>query len=209
MPHFSQQQPPADDPLGPLAEAVQRGDLAATRKLVAVLLPVQLRVVRQVLGVQHPDVEDVLQESAFALLEALAGFRGDSGLRHFAARVALFTAMNARRRVKLRERLVPSMAHDACDDFVSDMASPSAEFLASRRRRALGDLLDELPRAQAEALALHCVLGYTIAETAEAVGAPPNTVRGRLNTAKLALRKRLSEDATLNELLVELERGAS
>jgi RNA polymerase sigma-70 factor (ECF subfamily) len=170
---------------------------------------VQLRVVRQVLGVQHPDVEDVLQEAVFALLEALAGFHGDSGLSHLAARVALFTAMNARRHLKLRERLTPSLAPDACDEFVSDMASPSTELLAARRRHALRDLLDELPGAQAEALALHCVLGYTIAETAEAVGAPPNTVRGRVNTAKVALRKRLSEDAVLNELLVELKRGAS
>ncbi len=150
-----------------------------------------------------------MQEAAFAFLEALAGFRGDSSLLHFAARVALFTSMNARRRVRLRERITTSLSQQSCDEFEAPSGSPSANLLAERRRRALGQLLSELPAAQAEVLALHCVLGYTIAETASAVGVPANTVRGRLNTAKQTLRKRLREDELLTELLSEWEQGVS
>ena len=60
----------------------------------------------------------------------------------------------------------------------------------------------------AEALALHCVLGFTIAEIAEATGAPPNTVRGRLVSAKQTLRSVLADDAELNEQLRDWSRGA-
>ena len=79
--------------------------------------------------------------------------------------------------------------------------------VASRRRRAVGELLSELPAPQAEALALHCVLGFTVSETAVACGVPENTVRSRLVTAKAALKKRLGEDAALREEL-ELAKGA-
>ncbi len=73
------------------------------------------------------------------------------------------------------------------------------------QREALRQLLDELPPEQAEALAMHCVLGCTVEETAAATGVPINTVRGRLVTAKSALRKILAENSELSDLL----RGAS
>jgi RNA polymerase sigma-70 factor (ECF subfamily) len=68
--------------------------------------------------------------------------------------------------------------------------------------------LSELPQPQAEALAMHCVLGYTVAETAQATGVPPNTVRSRLVSAKALLRGVLAEDAELAEQLREWSRGA-
>jgi RNA polymerase sigma-70 factor (ECF subfamily) len=58
--------------------------------------PHLLRVVRRVLGPEHPDVEDVAQESAFALMDALPRHRGECTILHFACRVALLTAMNVR-----------------------------------------------------------------------------------------------------------------
>jgi RNA polymerase sigma-70 factor (ECF subfamily) len=166
-----------------------------------------LRVSRQILGPDHPDIEDVVQEAAFALVEALRGFRGDSSVLHFACRVALLTAMNARRKLRVRERLTPLEAGTALDDLVGTEPSPSAELAAARRRHAVGQLLSELPAPQAEALAMHCVLGYTLAETALACGVPENTVRSRLITAKAALKARLEEDALLREEL-ESTKGA-
>ena len=41
---------------------------------------------------------------------------------------------------------------------------------------------------------MHCVLGYTVQETAAATGSPLNTVRGRLVSAKAALRQRLDRE---------------
>ena len=58
-----------------------------------------------------------------------------------------------------------------------------------------------LPGLQAQALALHCVAGCTVAEIAEATGAPLQTVRSRLRLARRALRLRLAAEPTLLELL--------
>lgn len=156
-------------------------------------------VVRRILGPRHPDVEDVAQEAVMASIEALSSFRRQCTVLHFVWRVAALTAMNARRRLQLRAQIAQSPA--AIDGLVSEEPSPMGSVLSARRREAFRRLLDELPAAQSEVLALHTVLGFTIAEVAAAAGVPANTVRSRLLNAKAALRKRLGEDPELYDLV--------
>jgi RNA polymerase sigma factor (sigma-70 family) len=164
-----------------------------------------LRVVRQILGREHPDVEDVLQEALVATLEALPRFRGACSTAHFVRRVGLLTALNARRRLQLRQHIAPRAADTDTESLPARTGSPADEVEAERRRKLFAALLDELPATQAEAIGLHCVLGYTVAETAAAAGVPVNTARGRLVAAKAALRQRLEQDP----IVYELFRGAS
>jgi RNA polymerase sigma-70 factor (ECF subfamily) len=150
-----------------------------------------------VLGAVHPDVDDILQESLVAVLGALPGFRGDCRTLHFACRVAVQTAMNARRRAGYRLRHTPSVDPDELVELAHDERSPAQAHDDARRRRTLRQLLDELPAPQAEALVLHTVLGYSIEETALTTRTPPNTVRSRLRAALSLLRERLAGDAAL------------
>ena len=62
-------------------------------------------------------------------------------------------------------------------------------------------MLADLPSAQAEALVLRSVLGYSFEELAAATGSPVNTVRSRIRLAKEALRRRIETDARFFELL--------
>lgn len=185
------------DPLAPLARAAQSGDPASIRVFLAALAPRVLRIVRQVLGAEHPDVEDVTQEALVGILEAMARFRGESSVTHFIRRVALLTALNARRRHQLREHLAPRTAWEDAPPAVASCSTPAEAVETQRCLRAFEALLDELPAPQAEAIALHCVLGYTVGETAEACQVPENTVRSRLAAAKATLRKRLHGEALL------------
>ena len=190
---------PLQDPLEELIDRVVARDAKAVEAFVRRAFPLALRVVRQVLGAQHPDVSDVVQEAVFATLAALPEFRRQCAVTHFVWRVAALTAMNARRRLRVREQVTPGT--DGVDEYPSDEPSPFGLILAARRRDVLRQLLDELPAVQAEVLALHCVLGFTIEETAAASGAPLNTVRSRLLAAKSALRERLSQDDELSQLV--------
>jgi RNA polymerase sigma-70 factor (ECF subfamily) len=147
----------------------------------------------------HPDVDDVAQDAVFAVLDALPGFRGESTVLHFVWRVAALTAINARRRVRLREQIARESVD--LDELPGEAPSPATELVAARQRRAFRQLLEELPPVQAEVLALHCVVGLTVEEAAAVTGAPPNTVRSRLLTAKAVLRQRLAADQELLELL--------
>jgi RNA polymerase sigma-70 factor (ECF subfamily) len=195
--------PKPDDPLLPLARAAARGDGRAVRELVTEVGPAVLRVIRRVLGTHDRDAEDVAQEAIFAALGALSSFRAECSVSHFFCRVSALTALNARRRARLRTLIAPDSARAIAIE--ADTPSPMAVAVAVRRREACRRLLDELPAGQAEVLMLHCVLGYTIAETADTLDIPVNTVRGRLNTAKNSLRERLNGDPDLRELV----RGAS
>jgi RNA polymerase sigma-70 factor (ECF subfamily) len=71
-------------------------------------------------------------------------------------------------------------AHDPGADLTPDMT-------------ALRDAFHRLPPAQRAVIALHLHLGYSIAETAELVGAPVETVRTRVRRAKDRLRQDLEE----------------
>jgi RNA polymerase sigma-70 factor (ECF subfamily) len=62
------------------------------------------------------------------------------------------------------------------------------------------ELLDTLSDPLAEALALHCILGYTVQEVAATCAVPQETVRSRLRLAKQALRKRILGDPLLRQV---------
>lgn len=190
---------PRPDNLAELVALVIEGDPASIEAFIRSAAPTVLRVVQQILGANHPDVADVMQEALLAAIEALPGFERRCTVLHFLWRVAALTAMNARRRLRLREQITPP--DEGTDDYASDEPSPLGATLASRRRDVFRSLLDELPGAQSEVLALHCVLGFTIAETAEATGVPINTVRSRLLAGKAALRQRINDDPELWELV--------
>jgi RNA polymerase sigma-70 factor (ECF subfamily) len=193
-----------EEELSPLARAAIDGDVAALRTLLSTVGPNILRVVRRVIGGSHPDVEDVAQECAVEFVSALSRFRGESSIRHFAARVALRTAMNARRRQRAAKRN-HGMLDDRDADETAGADTPADALVASRVCvRLARELCDALPAPQAEALALHCVLGYTMSEVAAICGAPLETVRSRLRTAKAALVAHALADPRLRDLVEEM-----
>lgn len=188
------------DDLLPLATAAAKGDPDAAATLVLHVAGPMLRVVRKVLGRQHPDIDDVAQDAVIALLRALTTFRGECSVVHFASRVSLLTALAARR--QLRARYQQGEAHGATiENMADELPSPLATTLSSRRRELVHNLLDDLPDVLAESLALHFVLGYTVEEIAATISVSPNTVWSRLRQGKRALRRRLLSDSHLAELL--------
>lgn len=203
LPGFRRSDPPGaaggpHDELVELARAVERGDQAALRTFLSAIVPQLMRVARRVLGPGHLDVEDVAQEAAYAVVDALPRFRGEGTVLHFACRIAVLTAMNIRRRDRAQKR---DAVRDELDLDTLAADEPSPEALAARGSLApvVRDLLDTLPDAMAEALALHTVLGYTVVEVAAVTRVPAETVRSRLRLAKQALRKRILAHAGLRE----------
>jgi RNA polymerase sigma-70 factor (ECF subfamily) len=191
------------DELGRVASAAAGGDPDAAATLVAHVGGSMLMVIRKVMGRASADVDDVAQDAVIALLGSLASFRGDCSVAHFAHRIALLTALAARRRTRLRAQAV-ELADEPVDELPDGGAcSPLAAALAARRRTLVRGLLDELPEVIAEALALHFILGYTVDEIAAAGAVSPNTVWSRLRLGKQALRRKLDRDRRLAELLRE------
>jgi RNA polymerase sigma factor (sigma-70 family) len=174
-----------------LAVAARRGDRDATTKLLRLTAPAVARSVRMVLGPKHADVDDVIQQTFIAFIGALGTFRGDCHPAGFATRIAVHMAISNRRHASSQRARVEALAAIVSDGPETIAADPD---LAARRRRVVRDLLDQLPQDQAETLALHLMLGYSLPEIAGAMGCPVNTVKSRLRLAKGALRRRIEDE---------------
>jgi RNA polymerase sigma factor (sigma-70 family) len=186
-------QVPRVDELLPLAKAAAARDSTATASLVVHVGPFMLKVVRGILGPRHSDVEDVTQDAVMELLASLPAFRGESTVLYYAGRVALFTALASRRREESR---VSRLDGEWPSEELADPrgTSPLTQAIASRKREILLRLLDDLPKATAEALGLHFILGYTVEEIAKAGNVSVHTVWSRLRLGKEALLRRLERD---------------
>jgi RNA polymerase sigma factor (sigma-70 family) len=178
-----------------LARLAGSGDPVATRRFLDKVWPTLSRVVNGVLGSRHPEVDDVIQQSLIAVLQALSAFRGECHPAGYASRIALHVALRARRNAAVRRARTENLTQISASD--PDVMWPGCEVSAERRKKALRDLLADLPEEQADALALRAMLGWSLEEVAQATGAPLNTVRSRVRLAKEALRRRIEADPTL------------
>ena len=194
--------PAVMDPLAELARRAAAGDHAAANALLTKLAPALLRVARQVLGPQHPEVSDVAQEAACGLLLALPRFRGECTLVHFACRVAMLVSMNVRRREASHSRKTETFT-ELQEVYPATALPPTPEdrLLGERAAGAIRQLLSSLPEAQAEVLGLHHIVGLTMPEIAAVTGAPLETVRSRLRLGRNAVRVRVLEDRRLLEVV--------
>ena len=198
---------PSRDELAVLAEAAVRGDPHAVRTFTMAVAGTLRGAVRMVLGPQHSDVDDVTQEAAMGLLSALPRFRGECTVAQYARRVAVLTAMAARRRQHNQERW--TVVDDAARDGVSSApaSSPLAQGEAARRRSVMRRLLDDLPEALGEAMVHYFMLGHTAEEIAAMTHVPVSTVWSRLRMGKARLRQKLADDPSLCEALAASEHG--
>jgi len=187
------------DDLRALAEGACRGQPRAVRTFVTAIGPAVLRVVRRMIGPTHPDVEDLTQEATLHVLEALPRYRGECSVLHFVCRIAVLAAMNARRQYGAEKRTGLEYADVELDGVPAPEPNPEALAATRRAMERVRELLATLPEPQAEALALHCVLGYTVTEIARSTGVPAETVRSRLRLAGRSLRPRLVGEGTQRE----------
>src|SRR5450432_1982472 len=83
-----------------LALTAGAGDARAMARLLEMVAPRINRVVRVVLGSGHPETDDVTQLALIGFTQALTSFRGDCQPAHYASRIAVRTAVHARRRFR-------------------------------------------------------------------------------------------------------------
>lgn len=182
-----------------LAKAAAAGDAVATTRLLQEIAPRMMRVVGAVMGPQGADVEDVVQQSLIAFIQALPAFRGECEPASYGCRIAVRIALAARRRSRVERARTDGDADS--DLMASPYETPDDDATGQRRKRMLRNLLEELPAEQAEALAMRVVLGWSLEEIAESSAAPLNTIRSRLRLAKEAMRRKIEADPQMAEEL--------
>lgn len=183
------------------AMAAGRGDDRAMAELLRELEPRVDRVVRAILGRLHHEVEDVVQQALFGIVRALPAFRGECEPVGFASRVAARTAIAAARKTRAARARVEDGVD--VDSLSASGGAPQADAERARRIALLREAMHQIPPEQAETLALRIMLGWSLAEVAEATGVPLNTVRSRIRLAKIALRSVIDGDPAAHEALAD------
>jgi RNA polymerase sigma-70 factor, ECF subfamily len=171
-----------------LAASAVRGDAAAQRRIASRLLPKIRRIIAAT--VHNADLaDDLTQDTLLKLLESLKDYRAESSLDYWASRIAVRNAMRSIRTRYRRSQLL---------FFLPEPTSPfertDAAATIGNLRWHLLRLLSRLPEKQQMALVLHHVNEFSIAETAQIIDVPENTVRDRLRVGKKKLREMLDRN---------------
>jgi len=130
----------------------------------------------------HDHAEEVTADTLLTCWHKVGGLREPDRLRPWLLRVA--TRLALRRRVRQARLATVS---------IDGQPEPAEREVPIVDRLVLREALDRLPPRLPAVVALHHVAGLTVAETAEAVGRSPNTIKSQLREALTRLRAELSD----------------
>ena len=169
------------DPLRALAIAARDGESAAFTQLYERTYQLAWGVLYKVVG-PSSELEDLLQESYLQLMKALKGYRGDAKVTTFLHRVCVNVGlMHLRSKRRRPEDPTDELPHVEAGIDSNPEHAAKVKQAAELLKKALAQLSEE----KASVFTYHEILGLKPEEIAELVGVPVNTVRSRLNRARV------------------------
>jgi RNA polymerase sigma-70 factor (ECF subfamily) len=135
---------------------------------------------------RREDREDLVQEIAAAMWQALPRYRGESSERTWLYRIAHNVAITAT--MKVRRRAAREVVREEPPDPPAMGSSAEQNLLAAEKRGMLVDAIRELPAADRQITVLH-LEGLSGAEIAEIAGMAEGAVATRLTRIREKLRQ--------------------
>jgi RNA polymerase sigma-70 factor (ECF subfamily) len=189
------------DPDLDLLRRARQGDFAAFESLVTRYQQRVHGLAWRIVG-QQQDAEDVVQQTFLSVLEHLDSFREESAVATWVLRIATNHALKVLR----KRRGLATVPLDVPADPEEDDRLPHPEYIAGWRdgpeelaqraevRRLIDLALAELDDKHRIVFVLRDVEGFSVRQTAEALGLTESAVKVRLLRARLALRERLTRE---------------
>jgi RNA polymerase sigma-70 factor (ECF subfamily) len=177
--------------LAPMGEAAVTSD-AADARLADFVAAHYHRLVRLAFLVcrDGPDAADAVQAGLERAWKRRADLRDDASMRTWLDRIVVREAIRlSGRRRTLLGRILGSGSRD---EEAPDPPDPRAE--SALAWTDVREAYARLGPEQRAVVALHLWAGYSVAETADMVGAPLETVRSRLRLARERLRRDLGDE---------------
>jgi RNA polymerase sigma-70 factor, ECF subfamily len=150
------------------------------------------RIARSILR-NDSEAEDAVQETYVRAFTHLEGFRGDSSLATWLARIVMNEALGRLRRQRPSVEwttLEPGFLEAQIIQFPLSSPSEDPEKSMAQReiQRVVEHAIDELPEAFRIVFITRVIEGMNVEETAELLGLKPETVKTRLHRARTMLR---------------------
>lgn len=182
-----------------LIGAAAAGDDRAVTDIVRIVHPLVRRYCAARLGSDgnlQVTADDVAQEICLATVQAIPRYR-DQG-KSF---LAFVYGISANKVADAFRRAAQHTAYPVADfpDQPSTAPGPEEMALVAERRNATFELMQVLAPAHREVLVMRLILGWTAAQTAEAIGTSPGVVRVMQHRALNKLRARLQDSELLPE----------
>jgi RNA polymerase sigma-70 factor, ECF subfamily len=182
---FGRDPPRVADRLARRIRAAAAGDQRAVRLLLGEVGPAVDRVVTFVLGPEHPDTVDLIQDSLMELLRALPPPGQQAHLTHLAGAIALRRALEA---AHWPDLAVSPRAAAVPRKWLGRFLGPAPqELVRQQRRRLVAGAVLMLPEDEAEVLGLRLLVGLTVAQISKMTGLRPAQVRRLLRSGKSLL----------------------
>lgn len=175
----------AEDPDSELVARAQGGDEDAFAELFRRQGDRVFRLALSILGRGfEPEAEDVAQEVFLKVHQALGSFRGESKVSSWIYRITFNQAMNLKARARYRR---PHLDDTALSDAAAAGPGPHSQLETAQRDRALAECIEILPDVYQSALRLYYWLDASVAEVADLLDVPENTVKSYLHRARQLL----------------------
>jgi RNA polymerase sigma factor (sigma-70 family) len=172
--------------LDSLAREALGQEPAAVRRFLLAVSPAIRRACRSVMGAQHTDLEDTIQDCLIDVTRALPSYRFEGNLFGYVSKIAVRRALVSRRRSVARVRHLQLL-----EDLHDGLPVADANAREIERAELMRDLIRRLRPIQAETLVLRVVLGFSVEEIGQLTDVSVNTVKTRLRLGKNALRQLL------------------
>ncbi len=174
----------AGEKLNEEARQALRGNHFALQQFLQAIMPQVRGICRGIMGRNHADLEDAIQDCVVDVVRALPKFRFDADVSHYVTKIAARRAVSVVQRSRTRAQRYAAM--DSC-------AIPVMTFDDGLEAHAklVRNLLAELGEPQSTVLRLRLMLGHSMGEIASITGVSVNTVKTRLRLGKSYLRRQL------------------
>ena len=173
-----------------LVELAKGGDVRAYGELVDRYREISFRTA-YLIARNGADAEDATQDAFVKAYYALDRFRSAEPFRPWILRIVSNEARNRRRSAGRHERLALRVVDRRGPGDAAP--SPDAAAIALETRRTLLAALEALPERDRQVIACRYLLELSEAETAQALGIRPGTVKSRLSRGLARLRRELPE----------------
>ncbi|MCG8448133.1 MAG: sigma-70 family RNA polymerase sigma factor [Pirellulales bacterium] len=151
-----------------------------------------LATVLRARGVDAGSVDEVLQEINAAACAGADRLRDAQKVAPWLYRIAVLSALQYRRRVGRRRKLVERIAAQQSKTTTSAEPDPLAWLLADEQRTLVRQALANLPTRDAELMLLKYTEDWSYRQLAEHLGVSESAVEARLHRARKKMRKALA-----------------
>lgn len=149
----------------------------------------------------YEDAADAAQEVFIRVYRSIASFKGQSSFTTWLYRICANVSNDSLRKRKRRGITVSLDYEDEDGNSVAEIASdapgPEQRVELGERQRAVRDAINELSKEYKEIIVYSDMEQLSYEEIAAILKCPTGTVKSRLNRARNALKKKLSEKREL------------